>query len=87
MHDLRQKLYFHIQRMSPADYDRNRTGDLISRVTSDIEAIQTFIASSLLGAFIDVITLLGILAKRVWRMWKSRCAPAASKPDSRRSSR
>ncbi len=34
-HDLRQTLYFHIQRMSLADYDRNRTGDLpIGRATT-----------------------------------------------------
>jgi ATP-binding cassette, subfamily B, bacterial len=35
MHDLRQALYVHIQRMSLAYHDRKNTGDLISRVTSE----------------------------------------------------
>ena len=70
MHDLRQTLYFHIQRMSLADYDRNRTGDLISRVTSDIDAIQAFIASSLLDAFIDVVTLVGMVAVMFYLNWR-----------------
>ena len=51
MHDLRRTLYSHIQRLSLAYHDHKQTGDLISRVTSDIDAIQSFIASGLLGAF------------------------------------
>ena len=49
MHDLRRTLYSHIQRLSLAYHDHKQTGDLISRVTSDIDAIQSFIASGLLG--------------------------------------
>ena len=40
MHDLRRTLYHHIHRLSLAEHDEKRTGDLIGRVTSDIEAIQ-----------------------------------------------
>ena len=39
-HDLRRTVYHHIQRLSLAEHDKARTGDLITRVTSDIEAIQ-----------------------------------------------
>ena len=49
MHDLRRTLYSHIQRMSLGFHDQSQTGDLISRVTSDIDAVQSFIASGLLG--------------------------------------
>jgi ATP-binding cassette subfamily B protein len=70
MHDLRQSLYFHIQRMSLAEYDRNRTGDLVSRVTSDIDAIQSFIASSLLDAVIDVGTLVGMIGVMFYLNWR-----------------
>ena len=48
-HDLRRTLYHHIQRLSLADHDQARSGDLITRVTSDIEAVQDFINSALLG--------------------------------------
>ena len=50
MHDMRRTLYSHIQRMSLGFHDQSQTGDLISRVTSDIDAVQSFIASGLLGA-------------------------------------
>ena len=44
MHDLRRTLYHHIHRLSLAEHDERRTGDLISRVTSDIDSIQDFVA-------------------------------------------
>jgi subfamily B ATP-binding cassette protein MsbA len=49
MHDLRRGLYSHIQKLSLAFHDNKQTGDLLSRATSDIDAIQSFIASGLLG--------------------------------------
>ncbi len=52
-HDLRRTLYHHIQRLSLAEHDKARTGDLITRVTSDIEAIQDFINSALLGMLVS----------------------------------
>ena len=51
MHDLRRALYQHIHKLSLAEHDEKRTGDLISRVTSDIEAVQDFITSALLGSW------------------------------------
>ena len=61
MHDLRRTLYFHIQRLSLAYHDKKRTGDLISRVTSDIDAIQSFITSGLLDTLINILTLIGMI--------------------------
>src|SRR5579859_1403426 len=61
MHDLRRTLYSHIQRLSLAYHDHKRTGDLISTVTSDIDSIQSFIASGLLGVFEDLFTLIGMI--------------------------
>jgi ATP-binding cassette subfamily B protein len=70
MHDLRRTLYSHIQRLSLAFHDRKQTGDLISRVTSDIDAIQSFIASSLLSACINVITLAGMIGVMLYINWR-----------------
>jgi ATP-binding cassette subfamily B protein len=61
MHDLRQTLYSHIQRLSLDYHDRKYTGDLISRLTSDIDSIQSFIASGLLGALTSSLTLVGMI--------------------------
>ncbi len=70
MHDLRQTLYFHIQRLSLAYHDQKSTGDLISTVTSDIDAIQSFITSSVLDALIDVLTLTGMIAVMFYINWR-----------------
>jgi subfamily B ATP-binding cassette protein MsbA len=61
MHDLRRTLYSHIQRLSLGFHDQKQTGDLISRLTSDIDAIQNFIASGLLGVLINSLTLIGMM--------------------------
>jgi ATP-binding cassette subfamily B protein len=60
-HDLRRTLYHHIHRLSLSQYDEARTGDLISRVTSDIEAIQDFVTSAMLGIVVDVVTIAGMI--------------------------
>jgi len=69
MHDLRRTLYSHIQRLSLAYHDQKQTGDLISRVTSDIDAIQNFIASGLLGILVDCLTLVGMVAVMFYINW------------------
>ncbi len=70
MHDLRRMLYSHIQRLSLVYHDRKRTGDLISTVTSDIDAIQSFIASGLLGVLINMLTLVGMVAVMFYINWR-----------------
>ena len=57
-HDLRRRIYTQVQRLSLAYHDQQPTGDLISRVTVDIDAIQTFIVSGLLGILVNVMTLV-----------------------------
>jgi ATP-binding cassette, subfamily B, bacterial len=69
-HDLRRVLYSHIQRLSLAYHDHKQTGDLISRVTSDIDAIQSFITSGLLSTLINVITLLGMVTVMFYINWR-----------------
>src|SRR5256885_10804480 len=69
-YDLRRTLYSHIQRLSLAFHDQKHTGDLISRVTSDIDAIQSFITQGLLGVLINIITLLGMVAVMFYLNWR-----------------
>src|ERR1039458_5425279 len=70
MHDLRQTLYFHIQRLSLAYHDQKSTGDLLSTVTSDIDSIQPFISSNLLDALINVLTLVGMVVVMFCINWQ-----------------
>ncbi len=69
-YDLRLSIYAHIQRLSLAFHDQKRTGDLISRVTDDIEAIQSFIMNGLLGVLINVMTLVGMIGVMFYLNWQ-----------------
>jgi ATP-binding cassette, subfamily B, bacterial len=69
-YDLRRMLYSHIQKLSLAFHDQERTGDLISRVTSDIDAIQSFIQQGLLGVLINLITLIGMVGVMFYLDWR-----------------
>jgi ATP-binding cassette subfamily B protein len=70
MHDLRLKLYHRIQRLSLAYHDQSQTGDLLSRVTSDIDAIQSFITSGLLTALVNGMTLVGMVGVMFYVNWR-----------------
>lgn len=70
MHDLRRVLYHHIQRLSLAYHDHKPTGDLISTVTADIDAIQDFISQALLGIVVNILTLVGMLLVMFYLNWR-----------------
>lgn len=69
-YDLRRALYSHVQRLSLAFHDQKRTGDLITRVTDDVDAIQSFITQGLLGVFINMLTLVGMVGVMFYLNWK-----------------
>jgi subfamily B ATP-binding cassette protein MsbA len=70
MHDLRRMLYNHVQHLSLAFHNQKRTGDLIGRITSDVEAIESFIVSDLLGLAVDFLTLTGMAAVMFYLNWR-----------------
>jgi ATP-binding cassette, subfamily B, bacterial len=70
MHDMRRLLYAHIQHLSLGYHKQKQTGELISRLTSDIDAIQTFIVSNLLGFLVDAITLVGMATIMFYLNWR-----------------
>lgn len=70
MHDLRHLLYHHVHRLSLSFFERRQTGDMIVRLTSDIDAAQDFISSALLGMLMDLLMLGGMLAVMVYLDWR-----------------
>jgi len=70
MHDLRRLLYGHIQDLSLGYHTQKRTGELISRLTTDIDSIQTFIVSNLLSFLVDFMTLLGMAVIMFYLNWR-----------------
>jgi ATP-binding cassette subfamily B protein len=70
MHDLRLTLYNHIQRLSLSFFAQQKTGDLIVRMTSDIDAVQDFVSSALLGMLVNFLTLAGMLGVMFYLNWR-----------------
>jgi ATP-binding cassette subfamily B protein len=62
MHDLRRELFDHLQRLSIAFFDRNPVGRLVTRVTSDVEALNELFTSGVVAGMGDLFTLLAISA-------------------------
>jgi ATP-binding cassette, subfamily B, bacterial len=69
-HDLRMLLYQRIQRLSLAEHGKSRSGDLITRVTKDIDAVQDFIDTALFGIVVSVLTLVGMVGVMLYTNWR-----------------
>jgi len=69
-YDLRRLLYHHVQRMSLSFYEHRQTGDMVVRLTSDIDAAESFISSAVLGIVLDVITLAGMAVVMFYLDWR-----------------
>ena len=69
-HDLRRTLYHQFSDCRSPNTTEARTGDLITRVTSDIGAVQDFIDTALLGIVINVMTLAGMIGVMFYLNWR-----------------
>ena len=58
---LRKDLFEHVQTLSLSFFDQTSTGDLMSRLTNDIDAIGTLFAQNVTGLVRDLFTLVGIV--------------------------
>ena len=70
MYELRMEIYGHLQRLDVRFYDRNPVGRLMTRVTTDVDALNDLFASGVVSAFRDVFTLLGIMVILVIMDWR-----------------
>src|SRR5216683_3237470 len=64
MFDLRKQIFRHLQHMHIGFYDKNPVGRLVTRVTSDVDALNEMFTSGVVSIFEDVFVLAGI----VWLM-------------------
>jgi ATP-binding cassette subfamily B multidrug efflux pump len=62
MFDLRSQIFRHLQRMHIGFYDKNPVGRLVTRVTTDVDALNEMFTAGVVSIFEDVFVLLGILA-------------------------
>lgn len=61
MYDLRKQIFAHFQRLPLQYYDRNPVGRLITRLTSDVDALNELMTSGFVTLFSDFFTLFGII--------------------------
>ena len=67
---IRRDLFAHMQRLSLRFHDRQRTGDLITRLTTDTQAIQEMIAEGIITFGTNACVLMGMLVVMFWLSWK-----------------
>ena len=70
MFDLRMQIYRHLQRLDLRFYDRNPVGRLMTRVTTDVDALNDLFSSGVVSVFGDVFTLAGIMIVLVVLDWR-----------------
>src|SRR5713101_3710449 len=62
MFDLRSEIFRHLQRMHLGFYDKNPVGRLVTRVTTDVDALNEMFTSGVVSIFEDIFVLAGIVA-------------------------
>ncbi|HMA38118.1 MAG TPA: ABC transporter ATP-binding protein [Chloroflexia bacterium] len=70
MYDLRLLIFAHLQRQSLSYYDRNPVGRMMSRLTSDVDALNELLSSGVVAIAGDLISLLGIAVVMLWFNWR-----------------
>jgi ATP-binding cassette, subfamily B, multidrug efflux pump len=70
MFDLRSQIFRHLQRMHIGFYDKNPVGRLVTRVTTDVDALNEMFTSGVVSIFEDVFVLAGIVAIMLCMDWK-----------------
>ncbi len=70
MHDLRMRVFEHMQSLSLAYFSRNPVGRLMTRVTSDISALNEMLTSGVVAVVGDVVTLVGAIGVMAWLDWR-----------------
>ncbi|HEX2070173.1 MAG TPA: ABC transporter ATP-binding protein [Thermoleophilaceae bacterium] len=64
--DLRRRIFAHLQTLSIGFYSRNRSGVLISRLTNDVQALDSLVTDGIVTLFAATLTLGGTAAILVW---------------------
>ena len=67
---VRVALYSHLQRLSLALHDRLRTGDVLTRVTGDVTALEEFVTKSVSNLAGSLLVLAGTLGFLFWQSWQ-----------------
>src|SRR6202795_4974877 len=70
MFDLRRQIFCHLQRLHVAFFDKNPVGRLVTRITTDVDALNAMFTSGVVSIFEDIFVLFGILGVMLCMNWK-----------------
>jgi ATP-binding cassette subfamily B multidrug efflux pump len=70
MFDLRSQIFRHLQHMHIGFFDKNPVGRLVTRVTTDVDALNEMFTAGVVSIFEDVFVLAGIVAIMMHMNWK-----------------
>jgi ATP-binding cassette subfamily B protein len=68
--DIRNHVFSHLQRLPSAFFDRNPVGRLMTRVTTDVEALHEVFTSGAVMILADLVKLAGIVVVLLWMDWR-----------------
>jgi len=68
--DVRTSLYDHLQEMPWEFYDKNRVGEIMSRMTGDLNGVRMFIAGTLIGIYENSLSFIGSLIFMMFMSWQ-----------------
>src|ERR1700691_201929 len=70
MFDLRRQIFRHLQRLHVAFFDKNPVGRLVTRVTTDVDALNEMFTAGVVSIFEDIFVLAGIVGIMLKMNWK-----------------
>src|SRR5581483_10183989 len=70
MYDLRKEIFRHLQKLDIQFFDRNPVGRLMTRVTTDVDALNDMFTAGFVAIFGDIFVLLGIVIVLFWMNWR-----------------
>ena len=70
IYDLRDRMFRHLQRLSFRFFDSMATGRIMSRLMSDVDAINQLVSSGLVTLFADSLVLVTIMGTMLWMNWR-----------------
>ena len=70
MFDIRTQIYTKLQEQEVAYYDKNPVGRIITRITSDVDALNELFTSGVIDVLGDLVIIFAIIAQMFWLDWK-----------------
>jgi len=70
MYDLRKQIFGHLQKLDIQFFDRHPVGRLMTRVTTDVDALNDMFTAGFVSIFGDIFVLVGIIVALFWMNWK-----------------